>query len=74
MKRTGIFYWTTKDKSTDRDYTPIRFGAEVVGYVRMEVTRWSLSESLDNARPRPDESVMNTHSLSARSLASREPE
>jgi hypothetical protein len=66
-KRTGIFYWTTDDKSADADYTPIRFGAEVVGYVRMEVTSWTLSEALDDAAPRDGESVMNTHHLKVKS-------
>ena len=62
--RVGIFYFSLKN---GEDRVPVLAGAGVfpIGYVRCEVLEDvnNLTDALDRANPRPDESVMNTHPI-----------
>ena len=63
--RVGIFYFSLKD---GRDRVPVPLGPVTfppkVGYIRCEVIEAPDEETaLDKARPRHDESVMNTHTV-----------
>lgn len=61
--RVGIFYFSKND-DPDRPTDEIRRDGKLVGYVRVEIIEDSdISTALDSARPRDDESVMNTHEL-----------
>lgn len=57
--KVGIFYFSRKP---GKDRQRIVIDGRTWGYIRVELSdKLDLGEALDQASPRPDEAVMNTH-------------